>query len=176
MSYPALRTSMCTAVAALLGAFSIECLQAQGARDVPKHAVSLVAGVSQFDLSGTGTDAVIGVRAETAWRRWLVAEAALSSFRPGEDIPRTTRYWIPEAQVQLQIPGARIRPYLGAGGGYVLIPDARPNRGTASLSTGVRAALPGSNLDARGELRVRGIGRNFGGSTAEWTAGVGYRF
>lgn len=175
-----LRTTIRTALVAAAIVMSVTIpttsLSAQDARTLPAHAVTVTAGVSQFDLSGTGTDPVLGVRAEKAWRRWLVTEAAVSTFKPSEDLPNRTRYWIPEAQVQLQLPGARVRPYLGAGGGYVIIPDARPNRGTASLAAGVRAALPGSRLDTRGELRVRGIGRNFGGSAAEWTAGVGYRF
>ncbi|MBX9853961.1 MAG: hypothetical protein K2Y26_00425 [Gemmatimonadaceae bacterium] len=85
-----------------------------------RFAVGLVAGASQFDLSGTGTTAIVGARFETRLRRWLLAEAALSTFRPEEQ-------------------------------------------------SDPRVAL-------RAELRVRGIGRNFSGSTAEWLGGLAYRF
>lgn len=142
----------------------------------PRYAGGVVAGASQFDLSGTGTTAFLSARLEAELRRWLVAEAALNTFRPVEQFGRQARYTVPEAQLQLQVPGRVIRPYLGAGGGFVFAGDGQRRRGTASGAAGLRVALPGGRLDARGELRARGIGRYFSGSTTEWTAGIGYRF
>ena len=142
----------------------------------PRYAASLLAGVSQFDLSGTGTAPLLSARFEAEMRRWLVAEAALGTFRPEEQFGGRSRYTVPEVQLQVQVPGRVFRPYLGAGGGFVFRGDGRPRRGTASGAGGLRVALPGGRVDGRGELRVRGIGRSFGASTADWTAGVGYRF
>ena len=141
-----------------------------------RYAGSVLAGASQFDLSGTGTTALVSARLEAEVRRWLVAEAALNIFRPDEQFSRQVRYTVPEVQLQVQVPGRVVRPYLGAGGGFVFAGDCQRRRGTASGAAGLRVALPGGRLDARGELRARGIGRYFSGSTAEWTAGIGYRF
>ncbi len=141
-----------------------------------RFAVGLVAGASQFDLSGTGTTAIVGARFETRLRRWLLAEAALSTFRPEEQSDPRVRYTVPELQLQLQAPGRLVRPYLGVGGGWVLASDDRPSRGTMSGAGGVRVPLAGARVALRAELRVRGIGRNFSGSTAEWLGGLAYHF
>ncbi len=141
-----------------------------------RYAAGIVAGASQFDLSGTGTTALVGARIEAEVRRWLVAEGALGFFRPNEQIGGRSLYTVPEAQLQIQFPGRLMRPYVGAGGGYVVGSGGRRTRGTASGSGGLRFAVPGSALDVRAELRVRGIGRVFSGSTAEWTFGLGRRF
>jgi hypothetical protein len=145
-------------------------------RERPRHAAALVAGVSQFDLSGTGTAGIVGARLEAEVRRWLVAEGALGFFRPEEQFGGRSRYIIPEGHLQVQFPGRAVRPYVGAGGGYVFASGGRRSRGTASGAAGLRLGLPGAPIDARGELRVRGIGRSFSGSTAEWTLGLAYRF
>lgn len=141
-----------------------------------RYAAGLVAGASQFDLSGTGTAGIIGARLEAEAQRWLVAEAALGFFRPEEQFGDRARYTVPEAQLQVQVPLRMLRPYVGAGGGWVLASGGRGTRGTASGAAGVRLGAPRTRLDARGELRVRGIGRGFSGSTAEWTLGAAYRF
>jgi hypothetical protein len=166
-------------VLAALAAAPVGAQQASGAptlRERPRYAAALLAGVSQFDLSGTGTTGIVGARVEAEVRRWLVAEGALGFFRPVEQFGGRSRYTIPEAQLQVQFPGRAVRPYLGAGGGYVFASGGRGTQGTASGAAGLRLALPGAPIDARGELRVRGIGRSFTGSTAEWTLGLGYRF
>lgn len=142
----------------------------------PRYAAGVVAGASQFDLSGTGTTALVGARVEAELRRWLVAEGALGLSRPAEQLGPRSTYTIPEAQLQLQLPGRAFRPYLGAGVGYVVGGHGLEARGTVSGAGGLRVAVPGTRVDARGELRVRGVGRSFTGSTAEWTLGTGYRF
>jgi hypothetical protein len=140
-------------------------------RESGPYSLALVAGVSQFDLSGTGTAPIIGGRVAAALKSWLAIEGALGTLRPDES-SRSIRYFIPEAQLQFQIP-TRVRPYLGFGGGYFM-GSGLPKRGTASLSGGLIVPVR-DKYDARGELRVRGIGSSFGGATAEWTIGIGYR-
>ena len=49
-----------------------------------ERSVALVGGVTQFDLSGTGTTGVIGLRSELSAKRWLFLEAGLMTFRPNE--------------------------------------------------------------------------------------------
>ena len=135
----------------------------------------VVAGISQFDLSGTGSAKVFGARLDTEVKRWLVLEGSVATFRPLESLGEYT-YYIPEAQLQAQVPARLIRPYVGAGAGWFVGTHGRPTRGTASVSGGLRAPVGSSPVIARVELRVRGIGEHFGGSTAEWTLGLGWRF
>ena len=145
----------------------------------PRPAVSVAAGVSQFDLSGTGSARVVAVRAERPLARALLAEVGVAVARPRQQFERTTTLVIPEVALQLQLP-ARVAPYVGVGVGDAM--DFRPEsvgglrqQLTVSGAAGVRAWL-GERLGVRGELRVRGIGRNFAGSTAEWTGGAALRF
>jgi len=140
----------------------------------PRYAAALVAGASQFDLSGTGTTPVVGARVEAEVTSWLIAEGALGVIRPTEQFSRPALFTIPEAQLQVQWRAHGVRPYLGAGGGWVIASGG--STGTLSGAGGVRVAVPKTRIDARGELRVRGIGASFTASTAEWTLGAAYRF
>jgi hypothetical protein len=144
-------------------------------RSEAQFTVGLAAGVSQFDLSGTGSANVFAARVGADVKRWLVLEGSVATFRPTESLGKST-YYVPEAQLQAQVPARMLRPYVGVGGGYFVGTSGRPTRGTASLSGGLRAALGDSPAIAQAELRVRGIGEHFGGSTAEWTIGLGWRF
>jgi hypothetical protein len=87
-------------------------------------------------------------------------------------------YIIPEAQLQLQVARA-IAPYVGVGVGTltkVSGSTGRVSQLTTSGAAGVRlwGLVPRGVL--RGELRLRGIGRGFTGSAAEWTGGIGWSF
>ncbi len=153
-------------------------LTAQGPEARPTrlaHSVSLVAGASQWDLSGTGTSLITGVRVDTELRRWLVGEAALGLFRPDELFGQNNTYIIPEVMVQLQIPTRVFRPYLGVGVG-TFSGGARGNRLTVAGASGFRISVPQTRVDLKAELRVRGIGESFGAAAAEWMFGGGYRF
>jgi hypothetical protein len=145
------------------------------ARGEAQFTAGLAAGVSQFDLSGTGSARVLAARVDTDVKPWLVLDGSLATFRPLESLGEYT-YWIPEAQLQVQVPTSLLRPYLGAGGGWFVGTKGRPTRGTASISGGLRTPIGDTPAVARAELRVRGIGEHFGGSTAEWTVGLGWRF
>ena len=43
-----------------------------------------MAGITQFDLSGTGTAAIVSARADMRLTGWLLAEGAMAVFRPDE--------------------------------------------------------------------------------------------
>jgi hypothetical protein len=132
-------------------------------------------GISQFDLSGTGTAPFGSFRVEQEVNRFVVIEGALSYFRPEEQFGTRRHYFISEAQLQVQAPWSTFRPYLGVGGGAVIASGGRGTRETLAASGGVRTALS-SVWDVRGELRVRNVGQFFSATTAEWTAGIARRF
>lgn len=140
--------------------------------------ISLIAGASQFDLSGTGTTALIGARADMDLNRWLVGEAGFSAMRPLEQSGQRTTYILPEVQIQAQLPLGAVRPYIGVGPGFAFVQRSGGSEttGTVAAAGGLRMLLPGISTALRAELRVRGVGSSFSGSMAEWTLGVGRRF
>jgi len=141
---------------------------------LPIPSVSLMGGVSQFDLSGTGTAPFGAVRLQIPLV-FVIAEGSLGVFRPKEQDGRQRTYIIPEAQLQWQILPFLVKPYLGLGAGvFRAVSGPEPHRSefTGSASAGVRVAVPVIGVGFRGELRVRGIGSGFNGSAAEWTVGV----
>lgn len=153
--------------------------RAQGENMMPRYkAISLAGGISQFDLSGTGTSALLGARADIELNRWLVTEGSLTGMRPDEQFTQKVTYIIPELQLQLQAPLRVVRPYIGLGGGFArrTAEGLSDNIKTVSGAGGVRFLVPNSKLVAQGELRLRGLGSSFTGSSAEWTAGLGWRF
>ena len=136
-------------------------------------------GVSQFDLSGTGSAPTFVARAGWDWRRNLVLEVGASISRLDQDFATTTLL-IPDAQIQAQAHVGNWRPYFGLGGGIAI--DARNEalggwniEPAVSASAGARVWFR-RWLAARGELRVHGIGSGFEGAAAEWTGGLQWRF
>ncbi len=140
----------------------------------PVRALGVGAGISYFDLSGIGSTTVFSVRAELEARRWLVLEASVGAIRPNEQFMQQRTYVLPDVQMQLQLPGESLRPYLGIGVGAMLGTQSPRVRPSASGAAGFRLLVPGTRIDVRPELRVRYIGRS-NGVTADWTLGVAYR-
>ena len=111
------------ALATVLAAGLPMAAQAQSAAfESMRPAVSVNAGAFQFDLSGTGTAPMIAGRAELPLNRYLLAEGGLSVARPEQQFGGTTTFFVPEAQIQAQLPLAdgRVAPYLGLGAGYAI--------------------------------------------------------
>jgi len=141
-------------------------------------AISISGGFAQFDLSGTGDAPVLAGRVDMPVNRYVIAEPGITLLWPEQQFGETTTLFIPEVQFQLQRPG-RLAPYVGLGvGGAFDIRDDE-NGGTQSDLTisgaaGLRAQLS-EMFGLRVELRMRGIGDSFQGSTAEWTAGLSFR-
>ena len=169
-----------TLVPAALLAAALAAAPARGQTALaPRPAVSVAAGVSQFDLSGTGTAPVVSARVDYPLGRALIAEGGVAVARPDQQFGARTTLVVPEVGLQLQYP-ARLAPYVGVGTGAAIDFRGSENGGTdadltLSGAAGVRAWVT-DRVGLRGELRVRGIGRNFAGSTAEWTAGAAIRF
>lgn len=139
--------------------------------------LTLAAGVAQYDHAGTGTAPHGAIRYAHPFGRVLSVEVGTgyARYEPdggGEAVNLLT----PELQLQAQLVGRRVAPYLGAGGGLAAtwISDAFETDVTLSAAAGLRVGLT-SNSALAGELRVRGIGGGFEGSTAEWTVGLALR-
>ena len=139
-----------------------------------RRTVGVSVGAMQFDLSGTGTAPAAALRFTLPLSRVVLFEAGTLVARPEQQFGSTTTFIVPEAAIQFQVP-RRIAPYLGIGTGWAV--DLRgDNQGgavsrvTFSGAAGLRAAVS-ENAGITGELRVRGIGTGFGGSTAEWMVG-----
>jgi hypothetical protein len=148
-----------------------------GAQEQPR--LTLVAGVSQYDLSGTGNAFTTAVRFDAEVTPSILWEASVGFTFPSQQFGDTTTVVIPEAQVQLQWP-ARLAPYIGLGAGISMDFREEDVGGTQTEPTfagalGLRFALT-ERAGLRAELRVRGIGTGFEGSAAEWNGGLSYRF
>lgn len=168
--------SAALAATALLVPTSV--LQAQ---EMPRHSLSLHAGAESFDLRGTGTTTGVALRGAYGLNRVVRLELNLAAARPDQvtglvGAAGPTTLFISELHLQFRRPG-RVSPYLGLGGGWAhesaLDPFPARNSLTASVSGGLGVAL-NQQLGLVGELRVRGIGRRFQGSTASWTLGLTY--
>lgn len=139
--------------------------------------LTIAAGVSQYDLAGTGTAPHGAIRYARPLGRLLSLEvgAGYTRYEP-DGGAEAVNLVTPEVQLQAQLAGRRIAPYLGAGGGVAAswISDAFESEVTLSAAAGVRAAIA-RNAALAGELRVRGIGNGFEGAAAEWTLALALR-
>jgi len=150
---------------------------------VRSREISLAAGFSQFDASGTGTAPMAALRvAAPLVGSWLLGDLNFVYASLDEQFSATnTHIGVAEGQLQAQWPAARIRPYIGLGGGwlhYFSNAAGRPGTGpTLSGSAGLRIAV--DPMIFRGELRLRtweSAGGGYNNSAAEFTAGVGFAF
>lgn len=162
------------ALALLLAAAAFTPAHAQTA-----PAISIHAGSLEYDLSGVATVRHFAARAEVPLGRMILAEGSLGYSRFGAGPEEHTPVITPEAQLHVQWPLGRLAPYLGAGAGaLVAFESEAQTEGDAELALsaagGVRVQLV-DRLGARAELRVRGVGTRFAGSTSEWTAGLSWR-
>ncbi len=137
------------------------------------YGISFLGGVSQYDLSGTGSTSIVGLHLDLRVRPWLIGDASIRVMKPRQQFNERAWFAIPELQAQFQTPRGVVRPYVGVGGGWF---SGSQQRGTASGALGLRYVGRATPLGAREELRVRGIGQSFGGAAAEWTTGATHRF
>jgi hypothetical protein len=172
------RTLYCASILSVVFGASLEA-------QLSRPEVTASVGAMQFDASGTGTAPVIALRAALPIvGSWLLAEGNLSYASLDEQFSDVgTRVGVAEGQLQAQLPFARVRPYLGLGGGWLHYFNNRTERTTSptySAAAGLRVGLS-PRFIARAELRLRGwnptpTGSGFGASAAEWTGGLAYTF
>ncbi|HEU4586829.1 MAG TPA: outer membrane beta-barrel protein [Gemmatimonadaceae bacterium] len=144
----------------------------------PRPALSLSAGIAQFDLSGTGTTSIIALRGEYPLVPALLVEGGVAIARPDQQFGIDGTLLMPEVQLQLQLP-KRVAPYIGIGTGFahdgaVARYGGDANRITFAGAAGLRAAMT-RQAGVRAELRVRYFGTGFNGTTADWTFGFSWR-
>ena len=140
---------------------------------------TLVAGVGvvQYDLNGVGNAAGVTIRGTRALTNHLAVEGSVPMTWPSETFGRT-RLVAPEAHLQYHWLVGSFRPYAGGGAGF-----AWRDRGafvgdelnlTLSAAGGTRFDIT-DRVALLGELRLRGIERDFAASTAEWMGGISWR-
>lgn len=138
--------------------------------------LTLTAGPSQYDLSGTGTAPFAAVRVMVPVHPVLSVEPSLGWMSYDSQFDDRTTLWFPEGQLVLHPWAGRVRPYLGAGAGVALVSGP----GDDDIETTLSAAL-GALFDlnetwgVRGELRIRAVDP-WVGTTADWGLGVTRRF
>jgi hypothetical protein len=152
--------------------------------DSTRTAYTLNAGRFDYDMSAIGKTFLVAARMERPLSRYAVGEAGLLFARPANAAGDGSNVFIPEVQVQFQLPLRMVAPYLGFGGGVVWEPgrerpisqtsSGRVADPTFSVSAGARTWLT-SALGFRAEVRRRWIGGEFGGSTTEWILGFSLR-
>ena len=118
---------------------------------------------------------------------WLLGEGNFSYASLDEQFSAVgTRIGVAEGQLQFQLPLARVRPYVGAGAGWLHYFNNAVGRAatspTYSAAAGLRVGLS-PRFTARAELRLRGWNpyndspsSGFGASAGEWTGGLAYTF
>lgn len=114
MNHAHSRSVFCASVLFLVSAASVDA-------QTRNREISLAVGAMQYDASGTGTTPVIALRTAVPFAAsWLLGEASLSYASLDEQFSTVgTRVGVAEGQVQFQWPAARVRPYLGLGGGWL---------------------------------------------------------
>jgi len=136
--------------------------------------VTLSAGATIFDRSGSGTTGIYALRGDLPLYPSIVLEGGLSyAHRNGDQ--GIGNVFIPGMQVQLQGTSGQFSPYVGLGAGVTV--ESRSDRARSdvsfspSFSAGLRIALSeGAGL--RFEGRLNAVGADFAGVYSEFTGGL----
>src|SRR5262245_15647174 len=91
---------------------------ADGPTEPARPAVSVLAGPSSYDLSGTGTAFAAALRVDVPSGRILIIEPGVGFLRYKNSPSETVSYILPELSLQVQAPSRVVRPYLGGGIGF----------------------------------------------------------
>jgi hypothetical protein len=152
MSFIRCNLGIMAAAAALVGAPVTAAAQSAG------PSLSVTGGMTEYDLSGVGKTAMVGVRAQLPVTGSLLVEPGLGYMNYDSQGLSRTSLWFPEVQLQAELPLRAVRPYLGLGAGAALVSTAaqRQTELTFSTAAGVRVAL-GGGWGVGGELRVRAV-------------------
>ena len=156
-----------------LAAGVVTAVRAQGSRDGP--AISVMAGPSRYDLSGTGTALAGGLRIDIPSGRRMVIEIGATYLRYQPSQGPKVNYLLPEVSVQYILASAGVRPYVGGGlgeGEFLSGPGA--GKFTMHATGGIRAMIA-NGWGVRGEVRARSIDP-FRGHTVDLSFGLMKRF
>jgi hypothetical protein len=145
------------------------------AAQLPIPRFGVVGGVSSSRPAGTTGDQsnpIAALRVDLPLVFFLAeGSLAVTRWELTGGVRRT--YLIPEAQAQWQFLPALVRPYIGAGVGWLNPLSGGGNVTTYSASAGVRAGLPLIPIGFRAEARIRaGNSDGFKRQATEFTVGV----
>lgn len=132
--------------------------QAQRSRG-PGGETAFLAGLSPYDLNGTGTGfaASIGL-ATRLTRRVLIIEPGIGYFTHRTQFGRRSHWLFPELSLQAEAPLGTIRPFIGGGLGAGTNSLGSPNQLKFTLHAvgGFRLRLT-QDWGARAEVRIRSV-------------------
>ncbi|MEX2582403.1 MAG: outer membrane beta-barrel protein [Gemmatimonadota bacterium] len=142
------------------------------AQEPPPAHVSVAAGLFQYEVGeADGLAPMLALRVGSPISSVLLVEGSLVAARPDDSALATAL--IPEVQVQLSLPFTGVNPYMGLGAGVAAL-----DRGegwstdlTISGALGVKMWL-NDQWGVMAEFRGRGMGTDFGNTSAEYTVGV----
>jgi hypothetical protein len=151
------------------------CAGSAGAQQVAGPAVSLSAGARAYDR---GEALVVALRAEYPLARYFLLEGAGSVADPAEGATRSATS-VFEVQAQAHLPGGRIVPYVGVGGGFarfrVELEGQAEEEAIVSASVGARVGIR-RQLSLVADARVRATAEPLDDPHADVTVGLRYRF
>ena len=137
--------------------------------------VEFLTGVMDYDLSGTGKTMPYGFRVSKALSHGFAAEFDFTAVAPDQQFG-PSQMFVPEGRLSYAWRLGRVHPHVSGGVGTAVIrSDVFDTRWRLSLSGGggARVFLT-DRLYAIGEMRLRGISRDFSATTAEWLGGIGW--
>jgi hypothetical protein len=158
-------------VCAILLSVGICLVSHDAAAQDERLALSVSAGPSPYDLSGTGTG-VAGALALT-WRpiRGLLIEPGTTAFTYRSQFGTRFTYLLPELSIQGELRLGPVRPFFGVGaGGAFVVQGPRRTDPTLHATLGSRIQL-GAGWGARAELRVRSV-RPWAGTMSDVLLGL----
>jgi hypothetical protein len=147
--------------------------------DQGRFHIAATIGHTEYDLAGVGSSNVYSARGGVRLNRILGVEGLLGYTSVAEDGGNTSLY-LPEAQLQARWPLGRVSPFVGGGVGMIVadsFDDAIKTDSDVTFSSAAGVELGvGAGVMLIGEVRVRGVGTRFAGSTGDFNIAVGYRF
>lgn len=143
---------------------------------ISRTTLSIAAGASFFDLSGTGAAPMVAVRGGLPLGSLFALDGGVVAAWPAQQFKAFNTLLIPEVGMELHLP-TRVAPYLGADVGRAMnfrrgLADAHDISYSAALGTRVWIT---ERRGLVGEFRLRGLGQRFTGSEAEFTLGMVWR-
>lgn len=127
-----------------------------GAGAVAGQSVTLAAGASTYDLSGTGTSWVASARVDGDLAPTLRWQAGVGLFRYESQSDRQVTLVMPEAGVEWHPPLGVVPLYLGAGAGFAAQSAGQEDDPTLYAALGLDVPVaPSATL--RPELRLRAV-------------------
>ena len=158
----------------LLSAFSIAIAWASPAvaQNTSWGDVGVSVVMMNYDLSGTGNTAGLGVRATRTLTANVSLEVGGVFAKPYQQFGSSTLF-MPEAQLRYNWKVGRVAPYVGGGIGTALVKSSFHTDWDPTLSMAAGAGVRLTDrLGLKGELRLRGHEWRFAGTTTELSTGL----